>query len=99
MRRSHRSAPSFFHCMLTLVMTWTIVAAPSLHAQKSGPTENEVKSGYLYNFGKLVEWPAKATRVGEVFPICVLCDDTFVQTLKTTIARECISGNKILVIC
>ncbi len=97
MRRSHRSAPSFFHCMLTLVMTWTIVAAPSLHAQKSGPTENEVKSAYLYNFGKFVEWPAKATSVGEFFPICVLGDDTFGSTLETTIARESISGKKVLV--
>jgi hypothetical protein len=80
-----------------LVMTWTIVAASSLYAQKSGPTENEVKSAYLYNFGKFVEWPAKAASVGEFFTICVLGDDTFGSTLESTIARESINGKKVLV--
>jgi hypothetical protein len=97
MTRKHTRAPSFFHWTLALVITCTVVAAPSLHAQKSGPTENEVKSAYLYNFGKFVEWPAKATSVGDFFTICVLGDDTFGSTLETTIASETINGKKVLV--
>ncbi len=59
MTRKHTPTAGFFHCTLALVITWILIGAPSLHAQKSGPTENEVKSAYLYNFGKFVEWPAK----------------------------------------
>ncbi len=97
MTRKH--AASLCDYMLALAITWIVIVigAPCLHAQKSGPTENEVKSAYLYNFGKFVEWPAKATSVGEFFPICVLGDDTFGSTLETTIARESISGKKVLV--
>ncbi len=62
MTRKHILAPGFFHGTLGLVITWTVIAAPLLHAQQSSPTENEVKSAYLYNFGKFVEWPAKASR-------------------------------------
>jgi uncharacterized protein DUF4154 len=90
-------APRLFHGTLGLVLTWTVIATPCLQAQKSGPTENQVKSAYLYNFGKFVEWPAKATSVGEFFPICALGDDNFGSTLETTIAGESINGKKVLV--
>jgi hypothetical protein len=97
MTRKHTRVASFFHCPLALVLAWTVIGAPCLHAQKSGPTENEVKSAYLYNFGKFVEWPATATVAGEFFPICVLGDDSFGTTLEMTIARESINGKKVLV--
>jgi hypothetical protein len=96
MTRKHTRAASF-HCPLALVITWIVIGAPCLQAQKSGPTENEVKSAYLYNFGKFVEWPAKATSVGDFFTICILGDDTFGSTLETTIAGESINGRKISV--
>ena len=97
MTRKHSRVPRFFHCTPALVITWIVIAAPCLHAQKSGPTENEVKSAYLYNFGKFVEWPAKATSVRESFPICVLGDDNFGSTLETIIAGESINDKKVLV--
>jgi len=97
MTRKHTPTAGFFHCTLALVITWILIGAPCLHAQKSGPTENEVKSAYLYNFGKFVEWPAKAMSVGEFFTVCVLGDDNFGATLETTIARESIDGKKVLV--
>ena len=97
MTRKHTCAPGFFRCTLALAITSIVIAAPYLHAQKSGPTENEVKSAYLYNFGKFVEWPAKAASVGEFFSICVLGDNSFASTLETTIAGESINGKKMLV--
>ena len=97
MTRKHIRGPRFFHRTLGLVITWTVIAAPWLHAQQSGPTENEVKSAYLYNFGKFVEWPANAAIVGEFFPICALGDDAFGSTLETTISGESINGKKVLV--
>jgi hypothetical protein len=97
MTRKHPRSPRFLYCKLALTITCVLVATPCLHAQKSGPTENEVKSAYLYNFGKFVEWPAKAPTVGEFFTVCVLGDDIFGSTLETTIARESIDGKKVLV--
>ena len=97
MTRKHTRAARFFDCTLALVIPLIVIAAQCLQAQKSGPTENEVKSAYLYNFGKFVEWPTKATSVGEFFTICVLGDDAFGSTLETTIARESINGKEVMV--
>jgi hypothetical protein len=76
---------------------WILMAAPRVHAQQSSPTENEVKSAYLYNFGKFVEWPDKAAIFGKFFTICALGDDAFGSTLETTVAGESINGQKVLV--
>jgi hypothetical protein len=73
------------------------MGASCLHAQQSSPTENQVKSAYLYNFGKFVEWPARSMTGGEFFTFCVLGDDSFSSTLETTIAGEGINGKKVLV--
>ena len=97
MTRKHIRTPRFFHGTLGLVITCTFIASPLLHAQQSSPTENEVKSAYLYNFGKFVEWPAKATSVMASFPICVLGADNFGSTLETIIAGESINDKKVLV--
>jgi hypothetical protein len=97
MTRRHTRAAGFLNATLALVIACLVILAPCLHAQKSGPTENEVKSAYLYNFGKFVEWPAKAAIVGEFFTICALGDDNFGSTLEATIAGESISGKKVLV--
>ena len=97
MIRKYTRASSFFHCTLALVFTWTVVCVSSLHAQKSSRTSNEIKSAYLYNFGKFVEWPSKAAIAGEFFTICALGDDNFGSTLETTIAGESINGKKVLV--
>jgi hypothetical protein len=97
MIRKNTPTASSFHYTLGLVITWILISAPCLHAQKSSPTENEVKSAYLYNFGKFVEWPPKVSSVGEFFTVCVLGDETFGSTLETTIDRESIDGKKVLV--
>jgi hypothetical protein len=81
---------------VALVIAWLVIGASCLNAQQSNPTENQVKSAYLYNFGKFVEWPAKGM-TGEFFTFCVLGDDSFASTLETTIAGESISGKKVLV--
>jgi hypothetical protein len=93
----HNRAPGSLYRMLVLLITWTVIATGLLHAQKSTPTENEVKSAYLYNFGKFVEWPANASISGDFFSICVLGDGSFGSTLETTVAHESIKGQKILV--
>jgi len=97
MIRKHTRATDSSSCTLALAIAWIVIGAVSLHAQQSSPTENEVKSAYLYNFGKFVEWPARGAAVGEFFTLCVLGDDNFGSTLEATIAGESINGKRALV--
>lgn len=64
-------------------------------SQNSRPTESQVKSAYLYNFGKFVTFPAE--RASEEFSICVLGKDPFGNTLDATVSGEQINGKKIIV--
>ena len=83
--------------VMALIVAWLVTSVSCLQAQQSSPTENQVKSAYLYNFGKFVEWPDKGMTGGEFFTFCVLGDDSFGSTLETTIAGESINGKKVLV--
>jgi hypothetical protein len=90
---SHRSRFSQF---MAVGLAWAL-GASCAHAQKSNPTEYEVKAAYLYNFGKFVAWPAKVTAAGDFFTICVLGEDPFGATLDAAISGESIDGKKIVV--
>ncbi len=54
------------------------------------PPEYQVKSVYLYNFGKFVQWPS--SEPSSAFKICVLGEDPFGPLLDQTISGETISG-------
>ena len=75
----------------------SVLLGPScLHAQRSSPSEYEVKAAYLYDFGKFVAWPAKVA-ASDDFAICVLGQDPFGPTFDATIAGETINGKKVVV--
>jgi YfiR/HmsC-like len=82
---------------MALAVAWMLVGASCVNAQKSNPTEYEVKAAYLYNFGRFVEWPAKVNAASEYFSICVLGGDPFGATFDATIAGESINGKKVVV--
>ena len=69
-------------------------AAYSL-AQEAQPTESQVESAYLYNFGKFVTWPTDRPAPTDVFGICVLGRDPFGPVLDSTVNGESIDGKKI----
>ena len=81
--------------------------APNLRAQAPKPTEYEVEAAYLSNFGRFVEWSARAgTSPGQVnagqsgavpssndpFYVCVLGQDPFGPLLDTALRGETIGG-------
>jgi len=79
--------------LVALAMSWALAVIPSLQAQKASPTEYEVKAAYLYNFGRFVQWPNKATaHGGSPFTVCVLGQDPFGQALDAILAGESIDG-------
>ncbi|MGH9515076.1 MAG: YfiR family protein [Terriglobales bacterium] len=66
-------------------------------AEESRPTESQVESAYLYNFGKFVTWPAGHAAASDLFEICVLGRDPFGTVLDSTVTGESIDGKKIAV--
>lgn len=66
-------------------------------AQQPHPTESQVKSAYLYNFGKFVTWPVDRVSGSDTVQICVLGQDPFGKILDSTVAGENIDGRKITI--
>jgi len=74
------------------VLVWALFFVPCLQAQKSKPTDYQVKAVYLINFARFVEWPDKLGLQQDSFTICVLGPDPFGRTLDTMLAGEKIAG-------
>ena len=68
-----------------------------LSGAQERPTEQQVKSAYLYNFGKFVTWQARPGANSDSLQICVLGKDPFGPVLEATVAGESINGKKITV--
>lgn len=83
--------------LLAVAMVGAFIGVSSLYAQQAKHGEYEVKAAYLYNFGRFVEWPAKAADSnGASFAICVLGRDPFGATLDAVIAGETIDGKNVV---
>jgi YfiR/HmsC-like len=78
------------------MLACALPGVPFLWAQRSRPTDYQVKAAYLYNFGRFVEWPAKAAAKNGPFTVCVLGQDPFGPTLDTILAGETIAGKNVV---
>ncbi len=95
--RVHRRLRGRLPRLAAVAIAWALLGLPNLHTPASTPTEYEVKAAYLYNFGRFVQWPAKATAAGgDSFAICVLGEDPFGPVLHATIAGETIGGRNVV---
>jgi hypothetical protein len=64
-----------------------------LNAQAPPPTEYEVQAAYLSNFGRFVEWPARAgANERDPFYVCVLGPDPFGLLLDAALKGETIGS-------
>jgi hypothetical protein len=70
---------------------------PVCSAQQPHPTETQVESAYLYNFGKFIKWPAERMAGSDSLQICLLGQDPFGAILDSTVAGEKIDGRSITV--
>ena len=91
-RRSarHRSA-GWFGLLGLVCLVFPLTAA---WAQQQRANEYDVKSAYLYNFGRFVEWPNKSTDKEDLFAICVLGHDPFGAALDAALAGQTVGGQK-----
>jgi hypothetical protein len=78
------------------VLLWALFFVPCLQAQKSKPTDSQVKAVYLINFARFVGWPDKLGMQRESFTICVFGPDPFGRTLDTMLAGEKIGGRSVV---
>lgn len=67
-----------------------------VRAQPARATEAQIKSAYLYSFGKFVEWPSSAAAAGKNFPICVLGRDPFGTTLDDVLKNASVGGQDVV---
>jgi YfiR/HmsC-like len=74
------------------VLLCALFFVPCSQAQKSKPTDYQVKAVYLMNFARFVEWPDKLGMRQDSFTICVFGPDPFGRTLDTMLAGETIAG-------
>jgi hypothetical protein len=92
-----RRHPGRLPHLAAVAIAWALLSFPNARTQPSAPSEYEVKAAYLYNFGRFVQWPAKAMSAGgDAFTICVLGEDPFGPALRATIAGETIGGKNVL---
>lgn len=70
-----------------------MAAAVNVRAQNLGSGESSehlIKAGYVYNFAKLVEWPASVAPKGQPIVIGVLGNDDF-----ATVLSRAVDGKKV----
>lgn len=93
---SRRPRPSHVSACFSLLFS-LLFLVPVCSAQQAHPTETQVESAYLYNFGKFVKWPADRVAGSDSLQICLLGQDPFGAVLDATVAGEKIDGRAITV--
>jgi hypothetical protein len=88
--------PSLLLRRTIVAASWLLFSVPYVLGQQK-PTDYQVKAAYLYNFGRFVEWPARAAATkGDSFTVCVLGEDPFGPALDATLAGETIDGKNVI---
>lgn len=82
------------------VLVTAVACAATASAQdlsSAASSEYLIKAGYIYNFAKLVEWPAAAARKGQPIVIGVLGNDAFAAVLDKVVNGKKIGERALLV--
>jgi hypothetical protein len=82
------------------VLAAALVVAANASAQDLSSAETSeylIKAGYIYNFAKLVEWPAAGARKGQPIVIGVVGNDGFAGILDRTVNGKKIDDRPLLV--
>ena len=85
------------HVRAFVIATLCLSTVATGVAQRSKPSEYQVKAAYLYSFSRFVEWPKQPAQVSsDHFLICVLGDDPFGGILSEIVANENVDGKTVL---
>jgi hypothetical protein len=85
-----RLSVSKFGLSVLLISIFLLIGAPlPVRAQQLKVSEADVKSAFLFNFGKYVTWPRDS---GDRFSICILGSDSLGTSLDKTVSGEKIAS-------
>jgi hypothetical protein len=76
-----KSTPRFLLMLLLL-------AGMSMQCCSAEPSELQVKSAYVFNFIKFVEWPDNAIKTGDKLKLCVIGNDELHASLSALNGRK-----------
>jgi PAS domain S-box-containing protein len=77
--------------IVLLVVLMSAIPAPLAWGQSDGTSGYKVKTAFLFNFAKFIEWPASSFATPQSpFTICVLRQDPFGSTLTDTLQGKMI---------
>lgn len=80
-----------------LVAVSALLAAPGLSGQTAKRTDHQLKAAYLYEFGKFVQWPARAGESKhDPFNICILGENPF-GTALDSLSGQTINGQGVVI--
>lgn len=65
-----------------------LLAGMSLQVSRAEISALQVKSAYVFNFIKFVEWPARAFKTGDKLRLCVIGDDELLASLASVNGRK-----------
>lgn len=85
---------------LAVFLAFVAVSASPLFGADQGstvPTEYELKSAFLYNFAKFVEWPGDKLGEGRRMSVCILGDDPFGLQLDQMMKGKTANGHELVV--
>lgn len=71
--------------LLLFIISVSMVKASNMNASSSIPLELKVKTSYIYNFTRFIEWPDSS---GDKIKICVLGEDNISRLLKEVINKR-----------
>jgi hypothetical protein len=74
-----------------------VALAVGASAETEGPSEEEVKAAFLYNFARFVSWPQDLLSGREAFSVCVLGDAGFESAVERVLADKQLGGLPIAV--
>ena len=81
---------------LGLDLLWLLTVSDGW-TQEAGPTESEVKSAYIFNFAKFVEWPPKSLpQASSPIVIGILGENPFHGDLEQTIRNKTVDDHPLL---
>lgn len=89
---------SKFTFWFIIIVTLFSVVDSELNAQTRKPSEYQVKTAFLYNFAKFVEWPSEAfADSSDPIIIGILGKDPFGNDLEKTIKGKTVKGREITI--
>jgi hypothetical protein len=99
-----RQLPGAFRPTIWLILLFVVlmsalaIPAPLAWGQSDGTTGYEVKTAFLFNFAKFIEWPASSfATLQSPFTICVLGQDPFGNVLDATLQGKVIQDRPLAV--